>query len=198
MTAQWKTLYGVNLVRDLREQEKLAERRRSRAVAFGIGCFGLLAASLAYCGFSIWQMERVIDSEKEKLAHLKQEYHKYTATNTTVDKSDVELLNSLQQRGIFWTRKLAAMAKNLPDNYWITQFGYANGTLRVSGFGYISPKQDQLLILDEYLKNLRSDTTFNDIFKTVNLNSADRRDDQGASKVAFDFSATTGKTGSAR
>jgi len=191
MTARWKSLYRINLVRDLREQEKMAERRRNRAVALGVACFGFLAASLLYCGYAIWKMEDVIAQEKDKLAHLQQEYHKYTATKSTVDKADVELLNSLQQRGIFWTKKLAAMAKHLPDNYWITQFKYENGALHVSGFGYISQKQDQLLILDEYLNRLRTDSTFSDVFKVISLNYADRKEEQGSGKVAFEFSAAT-------
>jgi hypothetical protein len=198
MTAQWKSLYKINLVRDLREQEKAAERRRSRAIALGVGCFGFLALSLLYCIFSIWEMEHVISSEKEKLTLLQQEYRKYTATNMTVDKADVELLNSLQGRGIFWTKKLAAMAKHLPENYSITRFEYASGILNVGGFGYISQKQDQLLILDEYLKNLHQDSTFSDVFKFISLISAVRKDEQGADKITFEYSASTGKAGGAQ
>lgn len=189
------SLYSINLIRDLREKEKLAERRKGRAVILGLTCFGMLAIALIYCGFTVWEMERVIASEKDKLAHLKQEYHKYTATNMTVDKSDVELLNDLQGRGIFWTKKLAAMAKHLPDNYWITQFDYNNGLLRVSGFGYPSPKQDQLLVLDGYLNDLRSDSAFCDQFKSIRLNSAERKEEGGSVKVGFDFVATTLKNG---
>jgi Tfp pilus assembly protein PilN len=195
MTAMWKNPYRINLVRDLREQEKLAERRRNRAVALGFTCFGLLAASLVYCALSVWQMNRVIESESEKLEHLKQEYRKYTATNNTVDKADVELLNSLQGRGIFWTKKLAAMAKHLPDNYWITNFEFNSGVLEVSGFGYVSSKQDQLLILDDYLKKLQQDSGFSDVFKSISLKSAMRKDESGSSKVAFEYTAATGKPG---
>jgi hypothetical protein len=196
MTARWKSPYKINLVRALREQEKAAERRRNRAITLGVACFGFLVLSLLYCGFSIWDMEHVIASEKEKLTLLQQEYRKYTATNMTVDKTDVELLNSLQGRGIFWTKKLAALAKHLPENYWITKFDYTNGILRVSGFGYVSPKQDQLLILDDYIKNLRKDSTFSDVFKSISLISADRKDEAGGtSKVGFEYSASTGRMG---
>lgn len=189
MTARWKSLYRINLVRDLRESERQEERRRARAVYLGVACFGFLGASLLYCGFAIWRMENVISQEKQKLDYLQQEYRKYTATNNTVDKADVELLNSLQDKGIFWTKKLGAMAKHLPDNYWITSFGYNNGALRVTGFGYVSPKQDQLLVLDDYLIRLRKDTTFSDVFKSVFLTSADRGSDENAGKVAFEFTA---------
>jgi Tfp pilus assembly protein PilN len=198
MTAKWKSLYRINLVRDLREQERIAERRHRRAVTLGIACFGMLALSLLYCAFSIWEMEHVIAAEKEKLEHLRQEYRKYTATNTTVDKADVELLNSLQQRGIFWTAKLGAMAKHLPDNYWITKFQFGAGQLHVSGFGYPSPKQEQLLILDDYLKKLRADSSFSDAFKSIHLDVASRSEEVGAAKVAFEFTATTDKIGGAK
>jgi Tfp pilus assembly protein PilN len=108
-----------------------------------------------------------------------------------VDKSDIELLNDLQGKGMLWTKKLASMAKHLPDNYWITGFSFTNNTLTVHGYGYADSRQDQLLVLDQYLNRLRSDTTFSDIFSKVQLNMAERKDE--GSRVAFDVSAFTSK-----
>jgi hypothetical protein len=185
-------LYRINLIREMREREKKAEQQRSRAFTLGVACFGLFLLSLIYSGVTIWKMERVLMAEQVKLDRLKQEYRKYTAASLVVDKSDIELLNDLQGRGIFWTKKLAAMAQYLPDNYWITRFSFANDELRVSGYGMISPQQDQLLILDEYLNRLRNDKTFSDVFTNLHLNSAQRTDD-GSARGAFEFSAYTGK-----
>lgn len=180
-------LYRLNLIRDLREREYRIERQKRLAVILGAGCFGFFLISLVYSGLTMWQMERVLTSEEDKVNRLQQEYKKYTATRLIVDKSDIELLDGLQGKGIFWTRKLAAMAKHLPDNYWITGFKYASGELRVSGFGNTTSKQDQLLILDLYIRELRADTSFSDVFPTVFLNIADRRDESG--RVSFEFSA---------
>jgi Tfp pilus assembly protein PilN len=182
-------LYKLNLIRDLREKEKRTEQRNRLTVILGVGCFGLFVLSLLYSGLTIWQMERVLTRQSEQVSRLRQEYQKYTATKLIVDKSDFELLSSLQGKGYFWTKKLAAMAKHLPDNYWITGFSYDKNLLRVTGYGYATAQQDQLLILDQYLNGLRADSAFAGTFKKIQLNDAERKEDGG--KVFFDFSAFT-------
>jgi hypothetical protein len=192
MTAKMVSVpYRLNLIRTIRERERKSERRKRMAFILGAGCFGFLIISGLYSVMTIWLMENVIKSEQVKLLHLKQEYQKYTATKLIIDKADVELLGSLQGKGIFWTRKLAAMAKHLPDNYWITRFSFENNELRVGGYGLATSQQRQLLILDGYIRDLQQDTTFADVFKTIRLRSADRNEDGG--KVAFEFSAYTSK-----
>jgi Tfp pilus assembly protein PilN len=184
-------LYRINLIRDLREKEFRQERKRRMAVIVGVGCFGLFVISALYSALTIWQMEGVLKRERLKVEHLKQEYRKYTATRLIVDKTDLELLNSLQGKGIFWTKKLSAVAKHLPDNYWITQFSYNAEHLKVSGYGYVGPQQNQLIVLNAYLDRLRADTTFADIFKAVQLVSVDRSGDVGQGRCAFQFTADT-------
>ena len=159
----------------------------------GLACFGVFLASVIYSVLTIWKMEKVIASEKVKLTLVQQEYQKYKAAKLIIGKVDIELLNELQGKGIFWTKKLATLAKYLPDNYSITHFTYANNEMRVVGLGQINPQQDQLLILDEYLNRLRSDTLYADLFKKIHLNSAQRGDGGEGGKISFEFSAFTKK-----
>jgi hypothetical protein len=186
---QGSSLYRINLIRDLRERELKSERRNRLTLILAVGCFGFFLLSILYSGLTMWQMEKVLDVENDKLNRLHAEYQKYTAARLIVDKSDLELLNELQGKGVFWTKKLVAMAKHLPDNYTITGFSYLNNELKVTGHGQSSQQQDQLLILDKYLNNLRADTTFSNIFKKLQLNAADRKGEGG--RVAFEFSAYT-------
>ncbi len=184
-------LYRLNLIRATREREIKSERKKRLAFIIGAGCFGFFAISLIYSTLTIWQMEHVITIEKDKVSRLKQEYTKYTATKLIVDKSDIEQLGELQDKGILWTKKLAAMANHLPENYWITHFAYNNNELKVNGYGYTNTQQEQLLVLDAYLEGLKKDTTFSDVFGRLKLNYADRAGESG--RVAFEFSAYTSK-----
>ncbi len=181
--------YGINLIRRKREAEKKAEKQQRIAVLVSIASAALFALAVAYSGYSVWKMERVLDAEKEKLSQLRREYQKYQTTRMIVEKADVELLNKLQGRGIFWTKKLAAIAKYLPENYLITHFQYRETELRVSGYGIVNPQQDELLILDGFLNRLRGDSTFASTFPTLYLNMADKN--QTAGRVQFEFSALT-------
>jgi hypothetical protein len=181
------SLYRINLIRDLREREMKSEKRRRLAGILSLGCFGFFLLSLLYSSLTIWQMERVLKYEKEKVNRLNLEYQKYKASRLIVDKADIELLSGLQGRGVFWTKKLAAMAKHLPDEYGITRFTFHNGNFHVAGYGHASSQQTQLLILDRYLNDLRKDSTFADIFPRVQLNYAERKSETG--QVTFDFTA---------
>jgi hypothetical protein len=188
-------LYRLNLIRELRERELKSERRNRLSVILSLGCFGFFVLSLLYSALTIMQMEHVLSAEEEKVNRLKVEYQKYTAAKLIVDKSDIELLNGLQGKGIFWTRKLVALAKHLPENFSITAFSFNNDVLLVKGHGYAGPKQDELLILDNYLNELRADSTFSNTFLKIQLNLVVRGED--ASRVNFDFSAYANK-GAAR
>lgn len=182
-------LYRLNLIRELREKEVKSERKRRMTLILGLGCFGFFVLSLLYSGLTIWQMEAVLTREEKKVQELHQEYQKYKAAKLIVDKADLELLNSLQGKGILWTKKLAAIAKHLPESYSITSFAYGNDRLKVTGHGAVSPQQDQLLVLDDYLNRLRADTTFSDTFKNLQLDLANRNTETG--QVTFEFSAFT-------
>jgi hypothetical protein len=183
--------YRLNLVRVLREKERQDEQRRRYQIIGGFACFAVLLLAFLYSGLTMWNMELILKSEENKLQHIQNEYRKYTGTGMTVDKNDVELLNSLHGRGIFWTKKLAAMATHLPADYTITGFSFRSGELKVFGTGQVSPKQDQLLVLDDYLNKLRADSTFSDVFKHLFLNKADRASDGHSQRVTFEFSAMT-------
>jgi hypothetical protein len=187
------TSYHINLIRDLRERETKSALRQRMSAIIGLGCFGFFIISLLYSGLTIMQMERVLKSERDKLEHLKLEYRKYKSTNLIVDKADIELLSGLQGKGIFWTKKLSAIAKHLPDSYSITAINYTGDELKVTGSGFSNPQQDQLQILDKYMNELRADKSFSDVFKLVYLNSAVRQDKEGQVKIAFSFSAFTSK-----
>jgi Tfp pilus assembly protein PilN len=186
-------LYRLNLIRELREKEIKSEQKRRMTLILGLGCFGFFVLSLLYSGLTIWQMEGVLDREEKKVKELQQEYQKYKASKLIVDKADLELLSGLQGKGIFWTKKLVAIAKHLPENYSITSFSYNNEQLKVTGNGAPSAHQDQLLVLDDYLNRLRADTSFSDTFKQLQLNMADRKLEAG--QVAFEFTAITSWSG---
>lgn len=189
MQASAQSLYKINLIRELRERQKKKEERTRLALILGFGCFGFFLLSIIYSSLTIWQMERVLTHESTQVARLKQEYQKYKASKLIIDKTDIELLNDLKSKGFFWTKKLAALANHLPDNYSITSFAFEKEMLRVSGYGYVNPKQDQLLVLDDYLNKLRADTNFSDTFSKLQLKSAERKEEGG--KFGFNFIATS-------
>ena len=179
--------YRMNLVKSLRAAEKRSLKHRVSLFFLLIICFSVLGGSGYYSYSQVTAMQRVINREKEAVRRLEAEYRNYQSTQSTVDKADVELLNDLLSRRVYWTRVLDAMAKHLPDeqpiSYWITRFGYRdqNRTFTVQGYGYITQEQEQLLALDEYLNKLRADSYYSDVFGSTALRSATRSDevDQG-------------------
>ena len=134
-------------------------------------------------------MNIVMAGERNSLSLIKIEYGKYRSTKMIVDKSDLELLDSLQGNRIFWTKKLAALALHLPDNYWITQFSYNPPIFHAAGYGYISPQQDQLVTINNFLNQLRRDSAYCDVFHTTTFNTTSRIDEGARSRASFVFSS---------
>jgi hypothetical protein len=185
--------YNINLVRQLRAEERKAVELRNRLFSIGLSCFGILGIASLTFTFQVLGMETKLANERLALARIEQEYGKYRTTRMVIDKADIERLDSLQANRIFWTRKLAAMAVYLPAEYWIIKFGFDSKTYRVSGFGYISKDQEQIITLDEYLNKLRSDNNYTDVFKMTSLTSVIRSDegDERAKRerVSFDYTS---------
>jgi Tfp pilus assembly protein PilN len=181
--------YNINLVREVRQQEEKAQRLRFNVFALSAVFFGVLGLAVLYAVFDVLAMNLKLAEEKQTLARVEAEYHKYKETRMTIDKADIELLDQIQHGRIFWTKKLAAMAYYLPENYWITSFAYDRTTFDVKGYGYISPYQEQLITIDDYLNSLRGDTTYNDALAPTYMNSAARSDEEGRERVSFEYSS---------
>ena len=181
--------YAINLVRQIRLEEKKAIQLQNRIFTLAASCSGVLFIAILIMVFQILAMRTILSTEKQELNRITTEYGKYRATRMVIDKADIERLDSLQSNRIFWTKKLAAMAYHLPNNYWITKFGFDGKVMKVSGYGYISTQQEQLITLDDYLNKLRVDSTYKDIFATTYFNAVARSDDKERSRVSFEFSS---------
>ena len=187
--------YKLNLVKTVRIAEKRAKAQRGQIAFMTVVCFGILGFAFFSTNLKIMDMQQTIASEKRKLAMVEAEYRNYQEMHVSIDKDDIELLNQLQMNRVYWTKKLEAIARHLPDqqpiSYWITKFGYrANtNTFNVHGYGYITQNQEQLLALDNYLNDLRADPNYSDIFGSTFLNSAVRNDEDNRERVSFEFSS---------
>jgi Tfp pilus assembly protein PilN len=184
--------YKLNLIRTLRIEERNAEIKRVRILMLTAISLGFLVLAAFYAALQVLTMEATLSDERNKLARIEEEYKRYKTTTMIVNKADIELLNKLQSERIFWTKKLAAMAYPLPENYWITQFEFNEDVFRVKGYGYITERQRQLVTIDDYLNMLRADTTFNDNFKQVYLDATKREDEKERERVSFEYSAIAG------
>jgi Tfp pilus assembly protein PilN len=185
--------YTINLVRTLREEEHLADVRRARIATMSMISFSVLGLVLIYSVFQVLAMEATLRMERQQVTRLEAEYKRYKETQMIVDKSDVELLAQLLNTRIYWTRKIAAMAHHLPENYWITEFKYGNNQFDVKGYGYIAASQGQLITIDDYLNLIRADALFNDVFQETYLNSTERTDEETRERVSFDYSSIAKK-----
>lgn len=185
--------YQINFIKNIRVAERKAQAQKSVVTILSFATFALLLLSIGYAVTNVFKMNLAITKEQTELARIEAEYRKYKTTRMIVNKEDIELLDRLQHGRIFWTKKLAAMAFHLPNtppnSYWITKFGYKSNALKVNGYGFITPKQEQLITIDDYLNSLRGDTSFADVFTSCFLTTT-RRDDEGyRERVTFEYSA---------
>jgi len=177
------------MIRQIRLEEKKSSEKAQLINSFSYICIGALFLAIFYCGIEVLNMHSTLKDEEAKLKQIQDEYKTYKATQMTIDKEDIKLLNTLQQNRIFWSKKLASMAQFLPENYWITEFGYERGTYNVKGYGYITQKQEQLITMDDYLNLLRKDSNFVDVFTNTYLDMTKRVDEDNRERISFTYSA---------
>ncbi|MDR2592478.1 MAG: hypothetical protein LBC59_06705 [Chitinispirillales bacterium] len=176
--------YSTNLMKSALAAEKRDNESRLKMALLFIVCFGALGGAAIYVYAQISLMEHTLYAERLKLLKVEAEYRNYQEEVSVVNKADVELLGRLQTNRIYWTRKLDAMARYLPEaepiSYWITKFGYNDNskTFTVNGYGYITQRQEQLLELERYLDSLRANPSYAYIFGATYLKSAVRSDEQ--------------------
>jgi hypothetical protein len=181
--------YQLNLVRELREQEKRDALKRARLVMATVISLCLLGLSIAYAAWQIFSMEMVIKRERQKVARIENEYRQYTATEALVSNADITLLDELKNGSIFWTRKLSAMARHLPPGYATTRFAYDGAEFSIDGTGRIDSDQQHLVKLHGYMDRLERDSAFSDIFSKLYLNSAKRESNDSRGDFVFSISA---------
>lgn len=182
--------YKINMIRAQLLEKKRIERQRSLLFGTAVLSFAILVLATFYSYLQIRSMEMIIETEELKLKRIEDEYKNYEKTRMIIDRKDIELLEKLQHGRIYWTKKLAAMAFHLPENYWITKFeNTPRGVFDVTGYGYISKDQKQLMTLDEYLNELRMDSTYNDDFRSTYLKSTVRTDEKVRERVSFNYAA---------
>ncbi|MBN1131153.1 MAG: hypothetical protein JXA71_19340 [Chitinispirillaceae bacterium] len=181
--------YAINLVRQIRIEERRAVDLKNRIFALAASCSAVLVLAVLVMVFQILRMQIRLENERDEVNRIELEYGKYKATRMVIDKADIERLDSLQADRIYWTKKFAAMAYHLPDNYWITKFSFDGKMYKVVGYGYITEEQEQLITLDEYLNKLRADSTYKDVFTTTYFNAVQRSDEEDRSRVSFEYSS---------
>lgn len=188
MKTQGPVRYTTNLIRTLRIEERKAEQLQRLTAILTTGSFAFLGLAILYGVLNFWSMNAVIQVETDNLNHLREEYKKYQATQETVDKGDVELLNQLQTGGIFWSKKLAALGRHLPEGHLLNSIKFEGSNLRVTGMTGPEAGQDDLLVLQRYLQDLEKDPTFNQDFPKLRLTSVLRgKDSQNG--MSFEFLA---------
>jgi hypothetical protein len=179
--------YSINLVRQTRVAERKAEQFRLRISVFSMICFGVLAVAVVFSFFEILSMHIVIMNEHQSVARIKNEYGKYKATRMIVDKADIELLDSLQNSRIFWTRKLTALAVHLPDYFCLGEFKYQPPDFQAAISCPLALQQNQLVTIDDFLNRLRQDSDWHDLFHKTVLYSASRGEQDKKDQMQFQF-----------
>jgi Tfp pilus assembly protein PilN len=158
-------MYKLNLIKKLRaEQYKEEQARLRRTILFTI-YYGLLVVVFFFYMFYYLGLKEKRDTKIMELKKIERDIQSLEQSSEAITREDLQLLNRLQKDRIFWSKKMVVLASGLPESYWIESLGYRGEKLEVKGRGYISAKQEQLLVLDDYLAVLRNNKEFMQDFR---------------------------------
>ncbi|MBL7073780.1 hypothetical protein ISS37_00890 [candidate division KSB1 bacterium] len=148
-------------------------RRRRDKIIFG----AIIGLMVIMAGFQIriyGQLNRIIQEKKEKLAEINRKIDELKQTTRDVSKQDVLALAELENKRILWTKKLKALARELPPDMALTGLEYRHKNLIIKGIAPIKKGEKEFDKVKQLIDRLRSNPDFFRDFEDIKFDQVQR------------------------
>jgi len=90
-------------------------------------------------------------------------------------KKKIAIYDAIVQQQVYLTKQLNVIPRVLPKNAWLSTFRFTNNAglpvLKLRGYVYSEDQQDEVVVINKFLNDLRGDVDFGAYFKSVVLDS---------------------------
>lgn len=104
-------------------------------------------------------------------------------------RGKASILNQLVNKRIYLTEVLNVIPRVIPENVWLTRFNFTKSEDKVElilrGMAFSADSEQELILVNQFLANLKNDPDFSLYFKEVNLASIEKV--QGGQKTVTQF-----------
>ena len=168
--------------------EHLKEEKR-KWLMFSLICL-LFLGYLGWFGFINNRMDLIIESRKdtiEKIIKSTEQLKKEGKIN--LSKSDIKILNKLENKRMFWAPKLIALSEITPDRMSITGFEYDHKRLKISAISSVDKTQKDFDIVEDFMRRISENEEFNNDFKDIKFESMEKSNAKGNDVLSFAIEA---------
>lgn len=94
--------------------------------------------------------------------------------NLSTYRAKESTLGVLRQRDWYWAQKLNLISDLLPKGVWLSDIRYMNNVMTIEGSA-VSKEQAGMLMVGDFVSNLKSDESFSDDFDSIEVGVLKRR-----------------------
>jgi len=155
---------------------KVKEGKGSPLPYIAAGIIGILACVHFYLAVNLFTKSAELailnrgwtelEPQKKVLEDFKKEH---SATG-----QDESLIQGLISQRIFWAEKLNKLSLSLPSGVWFNDITMDGNSLVIQG-SVVSLRNEELILINKFIENLKTDKTFFDNFSNLELNSVQKK-----------------------
>jgi len=127
----------------------------------------------------------------ERFARLSKEVSRIVEYKKEWDslREKISMVRELQGKQTWWTPKLEALSKLMPDNIWLSSISVSSTTLTLKGFALPGDNLG-FRSVENFVRQLKEDPTFSKILGEIHLSTVARTEAEKLSTMSFQLSCT--------
>lgn len=125
----------------------------------------------------------------ERFARLNKEVFRIVEYKKDWDslRDRISLVSELKGKQMWWTPKLEALSKLMPDNIWLSSISASSTTLTLKGFALPGDNRG-FRSVENFVRELKEDPTFGKILGEIHLSTVARTGQEKLPAMSFQLS----------
>ncbi len=125
----------------------------------------------------------------ERFARLNKEVFRIVEYKKEWDslREKISLVSELKRKQMWWTPKLEAFSKLMPDNIWLSSISASSTTLTLKGFALPGDNRG-FRSIENFVRQLKEDPTFSKILGEIRLSTVTRTEAEKLPAMSFQIS----------
>lgn len=125
----------------------------------------------------------------ERFARLNEEVFRIVEYKKDWDslRERISLVSELKGKQMWWTPKLEALSKLMPDNIWLSSISASSTNITLKGFALPGDNRG-FRSVENFVRQLKEDATFGKILGEINLSTVARTGAENLSVMSFQLS----------
>ncbi len=181
--------YSINIIRgEARNKREFLAFKYKNLYAIGIACLPFILILLGIFASLISSNNILLEIKKDSEV-TKEFFGGIDLSQIVLNQNDIELLLKVKEKEINWKNKLKLLGNGLPHGFTFSEIDFDGKRLRVKGYTLKNKSDRRLLNLNDYLNNLREDSSYANDLPITQLISGQKNTNKSIGYIDFEFAS---------